>query len=81
MPRVMTMLKSTRTMRTVVGLGLLALAAGCGGGESSDSMSLTPPRVTQNPFGSTADGRPVDIITLRNGKGAEMTVLTYGGII
>jgi len=38
-------------------------------------------RVTSVPFGATADGTPVDVITLRNGKGIEMTVLTYGGII
>ena len=38
-------------------------------------------RVQKEPFGSTADGKPVDLITLRNGKGIEMKVITYGGII
>ncbi len=42
---------------------------------------MTQPRITQVPFGATAGGAAVDLITLRNGKGMEMTVLTYGGII
>lgn len=44
-------------------------------------MPLTPPRLQKAEFGSTADGRPVDKYTIRNAQGAEMTVLTYGGII
>lgn len=59
----------------------VVLASGCGGGESSEPMTLTPPRVQKTDFGATADGRPVEMYTIRNGQGAEMTVLTYGGII
>ena len=33
------------------------------------------------PFGATPDGRPVDIYTLHNAKGAEARIMTYGGII
>jgi aldose 1-epimerase len=44
-------------------------------------VPITPPRLTSVPAGTTADGTPVDLITLRNGKGIEITVLTYGGII
>ena len=33
------------------------------------------------PFERTPDGELVDLITLRNGNGIEMTVLTYGGVI
>ena len=58
-----------------------ALASACGGGESSDPMTLTPPRLQKAEFGTTADGRAVDKYTIRNAQGAEMTVLTYGGII
>jgi len=32
-------------------------------------------------FGKTADGTPVEIYTLRNGKGMEARVMTYGGIV
>lgn len=57
------------------------LASGCGSDESSESMTLTPPRLQKADFGNTADGRPVEMYTIRNGQGSEMTVLTYGGII
>jgi len=60
---------------------IAAVAVGCGGGESSPAMPADDIRVTSVPFGATASGTPVDLITLRNGKGLEMTVLTYGGII
>lgn len=60
---------------------ITALASACGGGESSESMPLTPPRLQKAEFGTTADGRIVDKYTIRNAHGAEMVVLTYGGII
>ena len=44
-------------------------------------MPTPQQRLSQVPFGRTADGTVVDLITLRNGNGIEMTVLTYGGII
>lgn len=68
-----------RLLTVIVAVALLA--PGCGGGESSSEVPLTQPRITQVPFGATADGTAVDVVTLRNGKGMEMTVLTYGGII
>jgi len=70
-----------RNSLLVIGLGLVA--AGCGGGESTAPMPSPEAsiRVQKVPFGQTADGTPVDLITLRNGKGIEMKVLTYGGII
>jgi aldose 1-epimerase len=37
--------------------------------------------MTQSPFARMPDGRVVDLITLRNGSGIEMRVLTYGGVI
>lgn len=71
-------------MRNLYAAALIAataLASACGGGESSESMTLTPPRLQKAAFGTTADGRAVDKYTIRNAQGAEMTVLTYGGII
>lgn len=68
----------------VVSMGLVAAAA-CGGGESAAPAPTKAPeesiRVQKEAFGQTADGKPVDMITLRNGKGIEMKVITYGGII
>jgi aldose 1-epimerase len=37
--------------------------------------------ITKQPFGNTPDGRPVDLYTLRNSKGAEARIMTYGGIV
>ena len=62
------------------------VAAGCGREESSSTSMATPTptpktRLSQVPYGRTADDKSVDLITLRNGHGIEMTVLTYGGVI
>ncbi len=37
--------------------------------------------VTKAPFGTLADGKAVDLYTLRNSKGATAKIMTYGGII
>ena len=37
--------------------------------------------ITQAPFGGIPDGPPVTIYTLRNDKGMEARILTYGGIV
>ena len=45
------------------------------------SMSKPTGTISQAPFGKTADGTPVEIYTLRNSKGMEARIMTYGGII
>ena len=37
--------------------------------------------VTKEAFGKLADGTTIDIYTLRNSKGAEARIMTYGGIL
>jgi aldose 1-epimerase len=37
--------------------------------------------VTKQPFGAAPDGKPVDLFTLKNSKGAEARIMTYGGIV
>jgi aldose 1-epimerase len=37
--------------------------------------------VKKSPFGSTADGTPVEIYTLRNSRGMEARIMTYGGTV
>jgi len=37
--------------------------------------------INQAPFGKTPDGSPVAIYTLRNSKGMEARIMTYGGIV
>ena len=39
------------------------------------------PAVLRAPFGKTADGTPVEIFTLRNEHGVEVSALSYGAII
>ena len=83
------MARRSSLLLRVVPMAILAgglVAAGCGSKESSSTSapmaSPTPNvRLAQSPYGRTADDKVVDQITLRNGNGIEMTVLTYGGII
>ena len=44
---------------------------------------MTTPKgtITKADFGKTPDGQPVEIYTLRNSKGAEARIMTYGGIV
>ena len=61
---------------TLLSTGLCAAClVGCA------SLSSTPMgRITQAPFG-TVDGKPVTLFTLTNGKGAEVRICNYGGIV
>lgn len=56
------------------GLGAACLV-GCA------SMSKSHPPITKADFGKTPDGQTVEIYTLKNAKGAEARILTYGGIV
>ncbi len=45
------------------------------------SYAQKKPMITKQPFGKTADGKPVDIFTLTNAKGMEVKIMTFGGIV
>jgi aldose 1-epimerase len=62
---------------TVTSLGLFAAClTGC------NTMSNTSKgTITKADFGKTPDGTAVEIYTLRNAKGAEAHIMTYGGIV
>jgi aldose 1-epimerase len=68
------MKKTQLIMLAAAGLGS-ALLVGCA------TMSNTNSSVTKADFGRTPDGTPVEIYTLRNGKGMEADIMTYGGIV
>jgi aldose 1-epimerase len=78
--------RSVSLIALVAALPLLTLAAaGCGSATSTpektkDSME-TSPRLTSEPFGRTADGRGIDLITVRNARKTEIRFMTYGGIV
>ena len=60
-------------------LAATVLVSGCA--TKSTSSSSASAGITHEPFGAAADGTPVEIYTLRNDKGMEVSLLTYGGII
>jgi len=64
------------TLVAVLGAAILtgcSICKSCCGGKSC-------PPITSEPFG-TADGKPVELYTLQNTKGAVAKIMTYGGIV
>jgi aldose 1-epimerase len=66
------------TALTLAGLGVVCLT-GCA--STSQSGSASKGTITEAPFGNMPDGTPVKIYTLRNSRGAEARIMTYGGIV
>ena len=62
---------------TVTALGIAAACfTGC------ETMNNTPKgTITKADFGATPEGQAVELYTLRNSKGMEATIMTYGGIV
>jgi aldose 1-epimerase len=45
------------------------------------TSSHTPSSITKSDFGQAPDGQSVDLYTLRNSRGAEACISTYGGVV
>ena len=62
---------------------LLLLMAGVGIGPVAAAVSGAPlqAHVRKQPFGATAEKAPVELYTLANGNGVEISIMTYGGIV
>ncbi|TAK15580.1 MAG: galactose mutarotase [Acidobacteria bacterium] len=74
-------MRATGCLSLGVAAFILFGAAACGGGsQSTTPMTEDSPRLSLVPFGQTADGKGIDLITLRE-KGTEVRLMTYGGII
>lgn len=58
------------TMAMIICLG--TLMAGCGTQEG---------KISRQPFGTTKDGKQVELFTLRNKTGMEVKITNYGGIV
>lgn len=58
--------------------GGMLIAAGCGGPKKEAGATRM---IEKFPFGKTGDGTPVDQFKLSNGKGIEISIINYGGII
>ena len=59
----------------------VACMVGCTSDNKPAPDPFAPHFITRVSFGVLPDGRPVDIYTLRNSKGAEARIMTYGGVI
>jgi aldose 1-epimerase len=70
-----------RVARVSVAIMLAIATTGLLGLTASASSSGKPPTITKASFGSLSTGEPVDIYTLTNSRGMEVTILTYGGIL
>jgi len=57
----------------------VSIAAACFNGCAT--MNTPKGSITKADFGKTADGQAVEIYTLRNSKGSEARIMTYGGIV
>jgi len=55
-----------------------AVLVGCSCMSHSSNSSGS---ISKAPFGKTSDGKAVEIYTLRNSKGSEARIMTYGGIV
>lgn len=75
--------------RVVAVLTAAALVGACGPAEQQDeretssapSEEAEEPTFSQRPYGDLEDGTAVTLVTLANGKGVEVDVISYGGII
>ncbi len=65
-------------IKHTVAAGLLAaILTGC----ATMNIPKQSPTITKSDFGKTPGGQSVDLYTLRNSRGAEACILTYGGIV
>ncbi|HEY9509373.1 MAG TPA: aldose epimerase family protein [Verrucomicrobiae bacterium] len=69
----------TNMIEWMLVLGASACVA-CLVGCATHGSSANKAELSKQPFGSV-DGQPVEIYTLKNSKGAEAKIMTYGGIV
>ena len=68
------------TLKKFFAVTVLGIAAACFTG--CETMNNTPKgTITKADFGATPEGQAVELYTLRNSKGMEATIMTYGGIV
>ena len=65
-------------LKPTMAAGLLATAlVGC----TTMTSSHTKSTITKSDFGQTPEGQSVELYTLRNAKGAEVAISTFGGVV
>lgn len=81
----MSVLKRTLAVLSLISFAYLSVQ--CKGEKKKDNASeiatekLNPVTISKTAFGITTDSIQVDSYTLKNEKGMEVTIITYGGII
>jgi aldose 1-epimerase len=71
--------RSDRGRRWARQIVLFCLVAGASGG--CMGINSSPASISSAPFGATPSGTAIDLFTLRNRRGMEARVATYGGIV
>ena len=73
-------MKNVNRAFILLGLGIgLATVLGCS--STVEKPGKETGSISKSAFGTAPDGQPVELYTLRNSKGAEATIMTYGGIV
>src|SRR6185312_5129722 len=70
-----------RTMRVAGPCSAVILIALTNLGAQQAPATAKGPTVTHAETRASLDGKPIEMFTLSNGRGLELTALTYGGII
>lgn len=60
---------------------LLSLTSMVAGLVGCASVNPSSGKISQQPFGTSPDGKPVTLYTLRNANGVEATICNYGGLV
>jgi aldose 1-epimerase len=62
-------------------LWILVVALGCQMLLPAVTCAASQLQIRKQPFGTTAEKKPVDLYTLTNSNGIEVSIMTYGGIV
>ena len=73
-------MKTLNPQLIVLGL-CIATAAMAGCSSTPKKSAEAAGSISKSAFGTAPDGQAVELYTLRNAKGAEATIMTYGGIV
>src|SRR5262245_53340021 len=72
----------TKSLTSILSCAALAvLAAGCSHTYYSPGITSSAGTIYVNKFGTLKDGTPVQLYTLRNSRGMEARISTYGGTV
>jgi aldose 1-epimerase len=76
-------MQTTYLWAAVIVAGLFAAGLlGCAStSDSSGSSSAGGGQISRQSFGTSPDGKPVELFALRNSKGVEVRIMNYGGIV